>query len=192
MPNVGETCLGSELGYAHNGRRYIWVVCSTCGRERWIARDAYNKKGGRCISCANREKALGRRGEQAAHWKGKMRKDGYFLVKLYPDDFFYPMAGKDGYVRQHRLVMAKHLGRCLQRWENVHHKNGIKDDNRIENLELTGGIGEHSLEHSKGYRDGYARGLEDGRLKQIEELRKEIKLLQWQIKELIKNREGII
>lgn len=104
-------------------------------------------------------------------------KNGYIRLIIDKTDFFYPMASKQNYVLEHRLVMAKYLGRCLQPWEVVHHKNGIKDDNRIENLELCT-QNTHSSDHHKGYRDGYLKGLYDGREARIKQLEARVTLLE--------------
>lgn len=74
----------------------------------------------------------------------KMGKDGYIKV-YYPD---HPFASKDGYVRKHRLIMEQHIGRYLTKDEVVHHKNHVKNDNRISNLELMTAK-QHSALHMK-------------------------------------------
>ena len=62
----------------------------------------------------------------------KKRKDGYVYVYL-PE---HPYSSKDGYVMEHILVMEEHIGHYITRDYVVHHKNHIRDDNRIENLQL--------------------------------------------------------
>jgi hypothetical protein len=81
-------------------------------------------------------------GSKNPNWRGGKRKDksGYILVYV-PD---HPYCDGDYLVREHRLVMEKHLGRYLKPEEIVHHINQIKSDNRIENLKLFSNNSEHS------------------------------------------------
>ncbi len=97
----------------------------------------------------------------------KIIRDGYVLI-YQPD---HPYADHQGHVREHRLVVEKRISRYLLKSEPVHHINGIRDDNRDENLQL---LTPH--DHS-------TKTL----LCQQCPLRKEIRLLRWQMKELTKS-----
>jgi len=78
-------------------------------------------------------------GEGHPNWEGGRQKryDGYVDVSwsLVPEEL-QCMCRKEGRVFEHRLIMAQHLGRPLKATEVVHHKNRVRDDNRLENLEL--------------------------------------------------------
>lgn len=68
-------------------------------------------------------------------WKGGRRidkRDGYVLIQR-PG---HPNARADGSILEHRLIMSEIIGRPLHKDEDVNHVNGIKHDNRPENLKL--------------------------------------------------------
>lgn len=90
---------------------------------------------GLCSMHYQRLKLWGHVGEAESTRPGGSRvlmKNGYVKVQL-PE---HPFSNSDGYILEHRLVMETTLGRYLLPRENVHHRNGIRDDNRPENLEL--------------------------------------------------------
>lgn len=92
--------------------------------------------------CAN-EALRANRGPKSRFWRGGKYADahGYIVINisaLTPEERILAVepGRKLSIIREHRLVMAKHLGRILTKREIVHHKNGIRTDNRLENLEL--------------------------------------------------------
>ena len=181
-PAVGDVKRACEIGYQGTSR-YIWHSCVDCGKQRWVQFLHNCPRNLRCYSCANKGKTLGRTGEQSPTWKGGRTKDseGYIRIKLQPGDPFYAMVDCRGYVREHRLMMAKHLGRCLKHGEVVHHRPGIaKDDNRLENLQLT----TTSLHSHMTDFEAYQLGYRDAIAIKDRETQKQIRVLRWEIKQL--------
>ena len=156
MPEIGEVRSGRDIGFTNTQRyiKFIWVACPLCGNMRWVQLKNGKARSEPCYQCRgelisrglkgqpNPKKgtriSLGCRGEKSVRWKGGryVLTTGYIAIYVPPDDFFYPMVDHHSHVFEHRLVMARHLKRCLLPWEIVHHKNGVKDDNRLQNLEL--------------------------------------------------------
>lgn len=125
-----------------------------------------NAPGAMCVMHYRRVQAHGDPGSaEAIEYTRRINNhEGYILVICPPN--FIEMANSTNYVLEHRLIMAQHLHRPLRPKEVVHHKNGDKTDNRIENLQLfIRGNGSHHA----GYGDYYQQWQEA--LSEIEELK---------------------
>jgi hypothetical protein len=178
-PQPGEIKRGRDIGYKSQ-YKFIWHACVQCGKERWVPLRKDRLFSARCVICANNLSKGRRTGEQHPQWKGGRRttSQGYIKVLLPRDDFFAPMADHIGYVLEHRLVVARDLGRCLLPWEIVHHKNRIKTDNCIGNLQLSSDIGHKAISNFEGKLNRL--------IAENKELKTEIRLLRLEVKNLNK------
>ena len=115
--------------------------CHFCGKDCWTVSSDLRRKGmGFCdVTCVG-----GWRGKIAREGR-KVNQHGYVVVRR-PD---HPNATTNGYVLEHRLVMAEFLGRPLEAGEVVHHRDGDKTNNAVENLEVLPGHSEHNRVHGR-------------------------------------------
>lgn len=113
-------------------------ICQECNKPfKRIRTTSYIPKF--CTKqCSNANTAVlhrvSRKGSGNPSWKGgrKVVQGGY--IKLHRPE--HPNSDNKGYIFEHRLVMEKKIGRYLFPFETVHHKNGVRSDNRPKNLQL--------------------------------------------------------
>lgn len=113
--------------------------CSICKKEFKVKQSVLSKGYGKY--CSSKCKGKAYQGNGNPKWGGGIMLASHGYKYIYSPG--HPYAQHHGYVMEHRLMIEKNIGRFLDPKEVVHHKNGIKFDNRIENLRLFNSHSEH-------------------------------------------------
>jgi len=117
------------MGGKGSGRAVQYEVCIVITQDKRQCRKPHVAKG----MCGMHYKRVELYGDPFANPRGHKGKRKYYKFVAC---FGHPNSDTKGWIAEHRLIMSEHLGRPLLPNENVHHKNGDRMDNRLENLEL--------------------------------------------------------
>lgn len=125
-------------------QKRVLLSCVCCGKQFERTESDYKwckERGYRNNFCSHKCRVENNIGEKHPSWKGGRRYNDMGYVMRY-----CPQHPKNiyGYYFEHRIIMEEHLGRYLDSSESIHHINGKKDDNRLENLQVM-----TNSEHSK-------------------------------------------
>jgi len=107
--------------------------CETCGRGMYVTPSIESKRFC-CRACYETQRASSSSIGRTHNGRGVVRDHAGYLRIWEPE---HP-ASMQGRVLEHRWVMEQAIGRFLVTDEHVHHVNGVKDDNRVENLQVMG------------------------------------------------------
>ncbi len=137
-------CIVCDKEFFATPKRIINKHSKYCSRKCW----QIDRKNFRFSDEVKKKMSIKRKGTMPPNFKGwKITYNGYKFIYM-PK---HPFCNCNKYVYEHRLVMEKYLGIYLKPKERVHHLNGIKTDNRIENLKLFPNESEHQKFHSSKY-----------------------------------------